>query len=249
MDESHAENLIERGLSAQRPRREFRDRLLGESTAVAVGVARARARWRKAGLALAAVLVGAVSFLGGRLSAPRSLTPGADPAPRAARTRPPTRSRHEPRRRPRRRPLKRPRSRPSNRPPRAPGPRGPERRAPGPEHATSAVSVPDAAPAPASSGDRADPAAAGTKTCRRFRPRALPSGKAFLSLPFGPPQARCTSVRRTASRAPARGTVRMRNRSARASTALSWFSWYPTVSLRPPSCRRAIDCWMKRNEY
>jgi hypothetical protein len=84
MDESHAENLIERGLSAQRPRRAFRDRLLGDSTAVVVRVARARARWRKAGLALAAVLVGAVSFLGGRLSAPRSLTPGADPAPRAA---------------------------------------------------------------------------------------------------------------------------------------------------------------------
>ena len=84
MNESDVESLIERGLSAARPRPAFRDRLLDDSTAVVVRVARGRARWRKAGLALAAVLVGAVSFLGGRLSAPRSLTPSADPAPRVA---------------------------------------------------------------------------------------------------------------------------------------------------------------------
>lgn len=83
MNESETENLIERGLSRGRPRETFRDRLLSDSTAALVGSARVRARWRKAGLAVAAVLVGAVSFLGGRLSVPRSPTPSADPAPRA----------------------------------------------------------------------------------------------------------------------------------------------------------------------
>ena len=57
---------------------------MSESTEALLRSARLQARWRKAGLAAAAVLVGAVSFLGGRLSVPRSLTQNADPALRAA---------------------------------------------------------------------------------------------------------------------------------------------------------------------
>lgn len=83
MNESETENLIERGLSGGRPRETFREQLRSDSTAALVRSARIRARWRKAGLAVAAVLVGAASFLGGRLSVPRSPTRNADPAPRA----------------------------------------------------------------------------------------------------------------------------------------------------------------------
>jgi hypothetical protein len=71
MNESEVEKLIERSLSAGRPREAFRARLLGDSTAALARSTRRRARWRKAGLAAAAVLIVGFSFLGGRLSAPR----------------------------------------------------------------------------------------------------------------------------------------------------------------------------------
>lgn len=74
MNESEAEELIGRSLSAGRPREVFRARLLGDSTAALVRTARTRARWRMAGLAAAAVLIAAVSFLCGQLSVSR---PGA----------------------------------------------------------------------------------------------------------------------------------------------------------------------------
>jgi hypothetical protein len=70
MNESEAENLIERGLSIGRLQKKFSDQLLGESTAALVRGVRGRARWRTAGLVAATVVVAGVSFLGGRLSAP-----------------------------------------------------------------------------------------------------------------------------------------------------------------------------------
>lgn len=76
MNESEAEELIGRSLSAGRPREVFRARLLGDSTAALVRTARTRARWRKAGLAAAAVLIAAVSFLCGQLSVSRPGTQG-----------------------------------------------------------------------------------------------------------------------------------------------------------------------------
>ena len=89
MNESEAENLIERGLSAGRPRETFTAQLLADSTAALVRGARRRARWRMAGLAAAAVLIAAVSFLCGRLlpSAPAAPEPVvAGPGPGQAET-------------------------------------------------------------------------------------------------------------------------------------------------------------------
>ena len=74
MNESEAKNLIERGLSAGRPREMFTAQLLADSTAALVQSRRRRARWRMAGLAAAAVLIASISFLGGRLSAPPAPT-------------------------------------------------------------------------------------------------------------------------------------------------------------------------------
>jgi len=70
MNESEAENLIERGLSAGRPREAFTAQLLADSTAALVRSTRRRSAWRRAELAFAAVLIVGVAFLGGRLSAP-----------------------------------------------------------------------------------------------------------------------------------------------------------------------------------
>ena len=89
MNESEAEKLIERGLSAGRPRETFAAQLLADSTAALVRSTRRRARWRMAGLAAAAVLIAAVSFLCGRLlpSAPGALEPAvAGPGPGQAET-------------------------------------------------------------------------------------------------------------------------------------------------------------------
>jgi hypothetical protein len=84
MDESEAKDLIERGLSGSRARPEFREQLLSDSCEALLRSVRTRARWRKAGLAAAAVLIGAVSFLSGRLSAPGRSATKADPAPQVA---------------------------------------------------------------------------------------------------------------------------------------------------------------------
>lgn len=77
MNESEAENLIERGLSAGRPDEIFTARLLADSTAALVRARRRRSAWRRAEFAAAAALIVGVAFLGGRLSAPPAPAPVA----------------------------------------------------------------------------------------------------------------------------------------------------------------------------
>lgn len=89
MNESEAEEVIGRSLSAGRPREVFRAQLLGDTTAALVQTARIRARWRMAGLAAAAVLIAAVSFLCGQVSVSRPGAQGpvtAGPGPRETET-------------------------------------------------------------------------------------------------------------------------------------------------------------------
>jgi len=84
MNESEVEKLIERGLSAGRPREMFTARLLGDSTAALIRVRRRCSAWRRAEIAAAAALIAGLAFLGGRLSAPPAPRPQTAPVPREA---------------------------------------------------------------------------------------------------------------------------------------------------------------------
>ncbi len=70
-------------MSGDPPREAFRQQVLRDSTAEFVRVRRRRLAWRRARLAAAAILVGGIAFLGGRLSVPRTLPGSTDVAPRA----------------------------------------------------------------------------------------------------------------------------------------------------------------------
>ena len=72
------DTLLGQHLSGEPPQDAFRDKVLRDSTAEFVRVQRRRSVLRRAGLAAAAVLVAAVAFLGGRLSAPRTLPMNVD---------------------------------------------------------------------------------------------------------------------------------------------------------------------------
>lgn len=83
MKNTDANTHLERHLSGDRPRESFKQQTLRDSTAEFVRVRRRRSALRRAELAAAAVLIVGVGFLGGRLSAPRTLTGNADTAPLA----------------------------------------------------------------------------------------------------------------------------------------------------------------------
>ncbi|MBN1361250.1 MAG: hypothetical protein JW993_11685 [Sedimentisphaerales bacterium] len=71
MDEREVDRLLEQALSGGGPPEAFRQHVLTDSTAV-LGAGRVmRVRSRTAGLAAAAAVIAAVSFLSGRFSAPR----------------------------------------------------------------------------------------------------------------------------------------------------------------------------------
>jgi len=63
-------------LSGEPPREAFKQLALRDSTAEFVRVCRRRSAWRRAKIAAAASLIAGVAFLGGRLSAPNTLSPG-----------------------------------------------------------------------------------------------------------------------------------------------------------------------------
>ena len=71
-------------LSGEPPREEFRQQALRDSTAALVHVQRRRSAWRRVEMAAAAVFIAGVAFLGGRLSAPRTLPRNVDVALQAA---------------------------------------------------------------------------------------------------------------------------------------------------------------------
>jgi hypothetical protein len=78
MKEVHEEKLLGQYLSGDPPRAEFRDQTLRDSTAVFAHVRGRRSAWRKAELAVAAVLIAGVSFLAGHLSRPELPRPRLD---------------------------------------------------------------------------------------------------------------------------------------------------------------------------
>ena len=76
--------LLSQHLSGDQPREAFKRETLGDLTAEFVRVRRRRSAWRRAELAVAAILIAGVAFLGGRLSAPPTLPGSTDVAPQAA---------------------------------------------------------------------------------------------------------------------------------------------------------------------
>lgn len=73
MEDMNEDTLLGQHLGGDPPREAFRERTLRDSTAALVRVQRRRVFGRRAALAAAAVLIGGIAFLGGRLSAPRAL--------------------------------------------------------------------------------------------------------------------------------------------------------------------------------
>ncbi len=84
MEEKDVDKYIRQHLSGDPPREAFKQQTLRDSTAALVRVRRRRSAWRRAEMVAAAVLIAGVAFLGGRLSAPRTLSRNVDVAPRAA---------------------------------------------------------------------------------------------------------------------------------------------------------------------
>ena len=84
MKEKDVEKHLRQHLSGSPPREAFKQQVLRDSTAALVRVQRRRSAWRRAELAAAAILIAGIAFLGGRLSAPRTLPRNVDVAPRAA---------------------------------------------------------------------------------------------------------------------------------------------------------------------
>ena len=77
MKDRDVETHLRQHLSGDSPREAFRQQVLGDSTAEFVRVCRRRSAWRRAALAVAAVLTIGVAFLGGRLSVPAAV-PGTE---------------------------------------------------------------------------------------------------------------------------------------------------------------------------
>jgi hypothetical protein len=84
MKDKDVDKYLRQNLSCDAPREAFKQQTLRDSTAALVRVRRRRSAWRRAELVAAAVLIAGVAFLGGRLSAPRTLPRNVDVAPRAA---------------------------------------------------------------------------------------------------------------------------------------------------------------------
>ena len=84
MKDTDLDEHLRQQLSGDQPREAFKQQTLRDSTAEFVRVRRRRSAWRRAELAAAAILVAGVAFLGGRLSAPRTLPRSVDVAPQAA---------------------------------------------------------------------------------------------------------------------------------------------------------------------
>ena len=84
MKDRDIDTLLRQHLSGDQPREAFKQETLGDLTAEFVRVRRRRSAWRRAELAAAAILIAGVAFIGGRLSAPRTLPRSTDVAPQAA---------------------------------------------------------------------------------------------------------------------------------------------------------------------
>ncbi len=84
MKDRDVDTHLRQYLSGDSPREEFKQQTLHDSTAEFVRVRRRRSAWRRAELAAAAILIGGVAFLSGRLSVPRILPGSVDVALRAA---------------------------------------------------------------------------------------------------------------------------------------------------------------------
>ncbi|HUU20510.1 MAG TPA: hypothetical protein VMW72_25400 [Sedimentisphaerales bacterium] len=83
MKDKDVDKYLKQHLSGDPPREAFKQQTLRNSTAALVRVRRRRSAWRRAEFAAAAVLIAGVAFIGGRLSAPRTLPRNVDVAPRA----------------------------------------------------------------------------------------------------------------------------------------------------------------------
>ncbi len=84
MKDKDVDKYLRQHLSGDAPREAFKQQTLRDSTAALVRVRRRRSAWRRAELVAAAALITVVAFLGGRLSAPRTLSRNVDVAPQAA---------------------------------------------------------------------------------------------------------------------------------------------------------------------
>jgi predicted nucleic acid-binding protein len=84
MKDKDVDKYLREHLSGSAPREAFKQQTLRDSTAALVRVQRQRSARRRTELAAAAVLIAGIAFLGGRLSASRTLPRNVDVAPRAA---------------------------------------------------------------------------------------------------------------------------------------------------------------------
>ena len=79
MNDRDIDQFLEQNLRRDPPSRQFRARVLQDSTTAFLHARRSYARWRLAALSAAAVFIAAVSFLLGRYSVPANLPPVAGP--------------------------------------------------------------------------------------------------------------------------------------------------------------------------
>jgi hypothetical protein len=84
MKDTDADKHLRQNLSGEPPRESFKQQALSDSTAALFRAYRRRSARRRAEMAAAAVVLGVMAFLGGRLSAPRTLPRNVDVAPQAA---------------------------------------------------------------------------------------------------------------------------------------------------------------------
>jgi hypothetical protein len=83
MKDRDTDTNLKRHLSGEPPREAFKQQVLHESTAEFIRVWRRRSAWRRAKFAAAAILIGGVAFLGGRLSLPPASPTDVDVAEHA----------------------------------------------------------------------------------------------------------------------------------------------------------------------
>ncbi|MHC4630456.1 MAG: hypothetical protein ACYS9C_04185 [Planctomycetota bacterium] len=84
MKNEDVDKYLSQHLSGEPPREAFKQQTLRDSTAALVRVQRRRSAWQRAELAVAAVLIAGIAFLGGRLSKPPTLPRNVDVAPQVA---------------------------------------------------------------------------------------------------------------------------------------------------------------------
>lgn len=73
MKDNDIDKHLRQHLSGNQPREEFKQQVLLDSTDEFIRVRQRRSAWQRAKLSAAAVLIAGLAFLGGRLSAPRTL--------------------------------------------------------------------------------------------------------------------------------------------------------------------------------